>query len=169
MGKKKYTYEQIKQSFEAYGYILLSKEYLGNKKYLDFICPKGHHHKIKWNTFSSGGRCGLCALNSFTSKGEKEILEYVKSIYTGTVLPNNRTIIINPLTGEYLELDIWLPEHNKAIEYNGEYWHRVKYVKWKDSYKQQWCNDHGIELLVIDHNEWIKNKDFSIISSFINN
>ena len=168
-GNIEVTYEQVKQAFEVEGYTLLSKEYTGNKKYLKYICPNGHHHKITWNRFSTGGRCGLCALDNFTSKGEREILEYVKSIYTGIVLPNDRTTILNPLTNEYLELDIWLPEQHKAIEYNGEYWHQKKYVKWKDLYKQQYCKDNGITLLVVNHDEWRMNKDFSIISSFINN
>ncbi len=137
-------------------------------KKLEFICPKGHHHKIKWNTFSSGGRCAICAEECFTSKGEKEIFEYVHSIYTGTIIPNDRTQIINPKTGLYLELDIWLPDIRKAIEYNGEYWHRKKYVKWKDDYKKQYCREHGINLLVIDHENWSKNKDFNMVSIFIN-
>lgn len=168
-GNIEVTYEQVKQSFEADGYKLLSTEYKGNKKYLESICPKGHKHKTKWNRFSSGGRCGICAEESFTSKGEKEILEYINSIYSGTILSNDRTQILNPKTNLYLELDIWLPEINKAIEYNGQYWHRKKYVKWKDNYKRQYCIDNNIDLLIIDHEKWIKNKDFNKILTFINN
>jgi len=66
-----------------------------------------------------------------------------------------------------LELDIWLPELNKAIEFGASRYHNIKYQQWKDAYKKQWCIDHGIKLLVIDYDIWIKHKDFSIIDRFI--
>ena len=169
-GNIEVTYNQVKQAFEAEGYTLLSTEYVGNKMLLDFICPNGHVHKIKWNSFSAGARCGICAILNCSSKSERELQKWIVEHHPDILTyPNDRTMIQNPLTGEFLELDIWMPEIKKAIEYNGIYWHSGKYVKWKDAYKTQWCKDNGIELMVIDHNEWIKNKDFSIISSFINN
>ncbi len=84
------------------------------------------------------------------SKGEKEIVEYVKNNYNYIIKENDRTLIQNPKTNNYLELDIWLPELNKAIEYNGKYWHNDKYTKWKDNYKQQWCKENSIDLMIIN-------------------
>jgi hypothetical protein len=54
------TYDEVKQAFEAEGYVLLSKEYLGANKYLYYICPKGHKHRIKWSCWQQGQRCGKC-------------------------------------------------------------------------------------------------------------
>jgi len=52
---------------------------------------------------------------------EQEIQEYAKSIYNDNIINNDRTIIINPITGHNLELDIYFPKLNKAIEFNGKY------------------------------------------------
>lgn len=159
------TYEQVKQSFEDEGYTLVSTEYKNVHDLLQFICPSGHKHEISFHNWQYGKRCGLCKPKD--SVNEREIRQHVIEIYHGVVLTNDRTMIQNPKTGEFLELDIWLPEVKKAIEYNGKYWHSDKYSKYKDSVKQQYCNDNGIDLLVINEEHWIKNKDFTIISSFL--
>ncbi|AUS02974.1 hypothetical protein NVP2275O_393 [Vibrio phage 2.275.O._10N.286.54.E11] len=54
---------------------------------------------------------------STISKPELELLDYIKSIYNGTIIHNDRTIL-SPQ-----EIDIWLPELNIGIEFNGTYWH----------------------------------------------
>jgi hypothetical protein len=50
---------QCKKAFSDAGYTLLSP-YLDSKKPLDFICDKGHRHKISWGAFKAGQRCGHC-------------------------------------------------------------------------------------------------------------
>ncbi len=159
-------YEFVKQSFENEKYQLLSTEYIDNKTYLEIICPNGHKHKIIWINWQQGQRCPKCSMQG-TSKPEKEIREYVMKNYIGTVLYNDRTLIKNPKSNRFLELDIWLPEIRKAIEYGADWYHSDKYQKWKDSYKKQWCKDHGIELLVINDKNWIKNKNYNMIYEFI--
>ncbi len=165
-GTHKPSYDFVKQSFKKEGYQLLSTEYINNRQYLNYICPIQHKHKIIWNAWIKGVRCPKCSMNGI-SKPEKEILDFVKSNYNGIIKENDRTLIENPKTGYYLELDIWLPEIRKAIEYNGEFYHRGKNVKFRDNYKQKWCKENGIELLIIDDKKWRKNKDFNMINSFI--
>lgn len=88
------------------------------------------------------------------SELEKELYDYIKSIYNGKILENNRTII------PPLELDIFLPDKNIAIEFNGTYWHSDK-VKPKDyhRYKSLKCAEHRIQLIHIYEYEWLNNKD----------
>jgi hypothetical protein len=157
--KISYTYEQIKQSFEKEEYTLISTEYINAKSYIEYICQHGHNHKIIGSAWQQGQRCPECSFIDGSSKTEKEVREYVIKNYTGIILSNDRTLILNPKTGKFLELDIWLPEIKKAIEYGAEWYHRTKYQKWKDLYKQKWCKDNGIELLVIDEKEWKNNRD----------
>ena len=57
-----------------------------------------------------------CAIHSF-SKAEKRLLDRIKELYDGKIVENDREV----LNG--LELDIYLPEKNLAIEYNGVYHH----------------------------------------------
>jgi hypothetical protein len=113
---KHFTIEQVRLSFENEGFILLSTEYKNAHHYLKYICPNGHKHKITWNNWNQGARCGKCDIK--WSKGEKEITNYIKNNYNYVVKENDRSLIINPITNQYLELDIWMPEINKAIEYN---------------------------------------------------
>ena len=167
----KLTIDFVRQSFEAEGYTLLSTEYLRAHDYLYFICPNGYKHKIEWASWQQGRRCPCdkCGKNNKTSKQERELQDFVKETHTGIVLTNDRSLIQNPLTGEFLELDIWMPDIMKAIEYGAERWHSGKYSKYKDGIKQKYCKDNGIDLMVIDHKKWIRNKDWNMIKEFINN
>jgi len=174
-GTHKHTYEQIKQAFESEGYVLLSTEYIDNSSYLYFICPRGHYHKIMWLNWQRGQRCKRCSNN--VSKPEMEIHKYVEENTSYKVLFNNRKLIKNPLPGKRgLEIDILIPELKMAIEYGAFWWHGDKrnkngdaeYTVWKDNYKKQWLKDNGWKHLIINHTEWVKNKDWDMINNFIN-
>lgn len=97
-----------------------------------------------------------------TSFFEREILEYIYSIYKGEITDRNRSIIAPK------ELDIFIPEKKVAIEFNGLYWHSEIFVE-KDYHfnKTQECNKKGIRLLHIFEDEWIFKKDIckSLIAS----
>jgi ribosomal protein S8 len=156
----------VNESFKSEGFILKSN-YINSRIPLIFICPNGHIHKITWNKWKSGQRCAKCAYEMEYSKAEKEILKYVQKIYSGIIIENDRTKILNPITGKYLELDIWMPELNKAIEYNGNYWHNNKYQKIKDKIKFDYCKNNNIELLVIDEIKWENKTALPIVKNFI--
>jgi hypothetical protein len=164
---QKLTINYIRENIESFGYKLLSNNYKNAITKLKIQCSIGHSFEMSYNCFQKGQRCPVCLATQTVSKEEKEIFGYVKSIYSGIVIENDRTQIINPLTGRYLELDIWLPELNKAIEYNGIYWHSKKYQKTKDKIKLKQCQEKDIELLMINDKEWKSNKDYKTINNFI--
>ena len=87
------------------------------------------------------------------SKKEKEVLEYVKSIYNGLIVENDRI----QLDGK--ELDIFLPKLNLGIEFNGDYWHSLKIIKERDIIKSQLCKQKGIRLFRIQEKEWDNNPE----------
>ena len=163
VGNKKLSYGHIKQYIENFGYSLVSKEYKNTHTKMEMVCTKGHKFEMSYSGFQTGYRCPIC----IKSRGEKEVLNFVQSIYGGRIVENDRTQIINPKTGYNLELDIFLPELNKAIEYNGEYWHSKDNIKNKDNQKLVQCKSKGIELLVIEDEKWKKTKDYNIIKYFI--
>jgi hypothetical protein len=68
-----------------------------------------------------------------------------------------------------LELDIYLPGSNLAIEVNGVYWHSESMGKYRDYhlYKTLECNKIGIDLIHILDYEWLNKKE--IIQSIILN
>ncbi|MGZ8924627.1 MAG: DUF7487 domain-containing protein [Nitrososphaeraceae archaeon] len=91
----------------------------------------------------------------FQSNHEKDIISYIKSISTTTII-NNCKSVIPPL-----ELDIYLPDLNLAIEFNGIYWHSELSGKDRNYHlnKTQLCNNKGIRLIHIFENEWILKND----------
>ena len=104
----------------------------------------------------TGKRCPKCA-NSNTSKPEQEIYEFVKELYPSTTSNNYK--IITPK-----ELDIYIPELNKAIEYNGTFWHydqqnkRCK-AKGYHAEKSNLCKAKGIRLLHVREELWLRDKE----------
>lgn len=158
----KYSYNYIKKYIELYNHELISTNYINSVNELKLRCPQGHIYKTTYARFYSGRRCPTCNKSHQSSKMEKEVYNIIKENYNGVILPNNRDNIINPSTGHNLELDIYLPEINKAIEFNGTYWHNKENTKNRDRIKKQECYNLGIDLLVIKEQDWIYNKEYCI-------
>lgn len=149
----------------------LFKKYIpGNNRFEDVIeincdlCNKVH--TIKYGVFQQRVQLGLdfrnCITSSkSTSNGEKELLSFIKSIYSGNILTNIRSVING-------ELDIYIPDLKIAFEFNGLYWHSEIY---KDKYyhynKYKQCIDKDIKLIQIYEDEWTFKKD--IVCSRIKN
>ena len=58
--KKRIDHSTVEQKFAEVGYTLLSKYLNKSKQPLEFVCDKGHRHKIRWTDFRRGGRCPYC-------------------------------------------------------------------------------------------------------------
>ena len=132
------------------------------------ICENKHEWMISLDNFIQNKGCPKCNLSGH-SKPEKEIVNFIKSFYNGKLIENNRNIILNEYSNNYLELDIYLPDINLAIEFNGRYWHSDEMIKenknWFNSadeyhqYKTRKCKEKDIELIHIDEKDYIKNKN----------
>ena len=94
-------------------------------------------------------------VKSTSSIKEKEMLAFLKSIYTGKIITNLRRVI-NPL-----ELDIYIPEKKLAIEFNGNFYHSINSGKSFDYHlnKTLLCQKKGIRLIHIFEYEWDHKKD----------
>lgn len=159
----------IRANFKSNGYTLITTKYRNNKQKLDCICPKGHEWSVSWNNWGKGTRCPRCS-DAGVSKWEKEVKTYVSSLnidYTSNY--RNKNFLCSPDTGKPLELDLWFPQLNKAIECNGVYWHSLKRKQFLDGIKQQFCNKSNIDLLIITDQEWNSNIKFckSKIQNFL--
>jgi len=149
-GNRRYTIDEVREFYKKEGYVLLSTTYKNVNSELDIKCDKGHFYKSTLHHFIQYNRCPICSQNLHQSKGEKEVVDFISQIYDGKIIENDRTTIRNPLTGYMLELDIYLPDMKKAIEYNGAYWHR----NGKDKIKLDGCIENGINLITINHSDW---------------
>ncbi len=90
------------------------------------------------------------------SGGELEVRTWLESLGL-QILTNDRTII-SPY-----ELDIYLPDYNLAIEYNGLYYHSNDKKRHIDKFNM--CENKGIQLIQIFEDEWCFNE--SLIKSII--
>jgi len=155
VGLAKLDYDYVKSYIEDEGYQLLSDTYINCETKLLIRCPEGHDYNVSFHGFSNGSRCPVCNLKS-QSKGENELQMFIESLGIN-IIRNDRTQIINPLTNRNLELDVWIPSLNKAIEYNGEYWHSFPNSIKNDQIKSNQCKEKNIDLLIIGENDWINN------------
>jgi hypothetical protein len=100
------------------------------------------------------------------SSFQDEIIEFLQNIGVINIIKNDKNII-----GK--ELDIYLPDHNLAIECNGTFFHCEKYGNKKSDYhitKTKLCEDKNIRLIHIFQHRWEsdKNKIKSILKSATN-
>jgi len=89
----------------------------------------------------------------YQSIAERELCDYISKFLPIETKVKN---IIYPY-----ELDIFIPNKNIAIEYNGLYWHsdaNQRTDKWYHKMKYDLCKDKGIRLITIFENEWADNK-----------
>lgn len=154
-GVVKKTINDVKSIMKDEGYSLLSTEYINAHSKLYVECPKGHRYYVIWNNWRNGKRCPSCT--SAVSKWEAEVKDYIKDLDI-SFLSNDQSILMNRATGKNLELDIWFPQLNKAIECNGDYWHSIEKVIERDKIKLTLCKEKNIDLLILNDMEWEKNK-----------
>jgi hypothetical protein len=104
--------------------------------------------------------CSKCRNQLSSSSYESELYNFITSL--GYSCVRNTREIISPL-----ELDLYIPDKNLAIEFNGDYWHSELH-KDKDYHynKFKLCRERGINLISIFESEWIFNSN--VIKNYIN-
>jgi hypothetical protein len=133
-----------------YDYSLVNYEKINNK--VKIICPIHGVFEQRCDSHKQGNGCQKCS-NNGTSESEKEINFFINQYGLSTVL-KDRTI----LNGK--ELDIFIPSHNIAIEFDGLYWHSELYKP--SNYhlnKTIECEEQGIQLIHIFEDEWLFKQD----------
>jgi Zn finger protein HypA/HybF involved in hydrogenase expression len=133
--------------------------YTSSKESIEIICKEhGRFNQIP-NDHIEGKGCPKCG--SKYNKLELELKDYINNL--GITIIENTKNIIPPL-----EIDIYIPSHKIAIEFNGLYWHSELF-KDKNYHlkKTQDCENIGIQLIHIFEDEWLNKKE--IVKSRIKN
>jgi len=140
-------------------YDYIESNYINSKSKVKITCPTHGDFEQKPNDHIMGKGCPKCSL--IYNKMEDELKEFIKSL--NIVFNENVKKIISPY-----ELDIFIPTHNLAIEFNGLYWHSEVY-KDKNYHlnKTKMCQDKHIQLIHIFEDEWLFKKD--IVKSRLKN
>ena len=177
--KLQYIKDKIKKSH----FIKSFNDYISKSEYVKPLFnaeyyAEHRHELLNWqckecgNIFSAEvgdqmyfpARCLKChPLHEPVSRPEKEIVEFIKTIYNGEIIENNRTLI------KPNEIDIYLPEKNIAFELNGLLWHSEEMGTTSTYHlsKTERCENLGVQLIHITEAEW-KCKD-NIVKSRIKN
>ena len=134
--------------------------YTGADNKLEIICEKHGKFEQTPHNHLKGTNCPSCGAS--ISKPEIKLKDLIKSFYKGEIITNSKNII------PPMELDIFVPTLNLAIEFNGGYWHSEKF-KDKNYHirKYNLCKSKGIRLVSIW--EWEIFKDKIKIENFIKN
>jgi hypothetical protein len=147
----KYDYSKLEHLIKS------KKQFIICKKHGEFEQSLAHHQ--------NGVGCPVCGFN--VSKIEMKLHDFIKSL--GYKIIVNKKDIIAPY-----ELDIYIPSLNKAIEFNGEYWHYNernpnRKPKGYHGMKSQLCRDKKIRLLHIREDLWEKNENKmkNVINAFL--
>jgi len=117
-------------------------------------CDEGHEWQM-WVYARSGGHgCPECWAKSYISKPERELYVFLTSLGF-EVIQSDRKVL-----GKNQEIDLYLPEKQFGIEFNGLYWHNEY---WKDSQyhlqKFEAAKAAGVQLVQIWEDDWNKRKN----------
>lgn len=136
------------------------ERYIKRQSKMRIFCPTHGEFKQRVGDHLNGAGCPSCAYG--TTKAVLEITEALDKKNINYKL--NDRIVLNGL-----ELDIYFPDHNFAIEYNGLYYHNEGHnhnTGGKDKkyhlQKTEICNENGIELFHIFEDEYLNNSEVII-------
>jgi very-short-patch-repair endonuclease/predicted Zn-ribbon and HTH transcriptional regulator len=119
---------------------------------VDIVCKKHGTFQIRAYDHLNGKGCQSCSKSD--TKAEVEIRQLL-SDYGVSYIKNHRQLI------KPLEVDLYIPDHKLAIEYNGHYFHSE--IQGKDRQyhitKTKRCEIEGVRLIHIFEGEWIKNSN----------
>jgi very-short-patch-repair endonuclease len=116
--------------------------------------------------------CSHMKKSASTSCMEKELFDTIKSLYPKTQKLRDMKVRIKGKSHvQGFEIDIYIPELRKGVEFDGTYWHSDAGLKrsrshWPqedidnyDKLKNFWFSSKGIKILHIKERDWLKNKE----------
>lgn len=139
---------------DKYDYSLVDIDRYRDK--VTIICPEhGPFPQTCENHYSSGAGCPKCAVK--TSKPEEIICSHLDR--SGVSYVRSERSLIKPL-----ELDIYIPDHSIAIEYNGLMWHSEAFGKGKNYHrnKTDLCSEKGVRLIHIWEDDFNRNQELEL-------
>lgn len=135
-----------KESLEKY---LKDHELLGKTVY-EISTITGYARSIICKKIKEYGLKDKIEEKPKSSTEENQIVKFIESFYDKSIIRNSKDIL-----GNRKELDIYLPDINFAIEFNGDFWHSIKY-KGIDYHKSKIieAKKNGITLFNVFSHEW---------------
>lgn len=130
-------------------------------------------YTLALNQGLSSEACAHMGPKSGVSIPEQEVRELIQKIHPKADKINMR--VDDPsIPAKRFEIDVYIPNLNKGVEFNGTYWHSVEGLKksrshWSDDQlarydeiKKNYFLSKNIEILQIKESDWKINKDVQI-------
>lgn len=146
----------------------------GMGKKVWWLCPSGHEYQatLLHRSVGVGTNCPICNSGRQTSFREQALFYYIKKMYPKTISR------YKPDGFGKFELDIYIPELNFAIEYDGVAWHKQNKYE-RERRKYYLCKKIGIKLIRVKEkmpeelglelaDEMISSDDFETEKGFTN-
>ena len=156
-GSDKKNLEYYDRFAQAKGGRCLSTEYINALTKYGWECKEGHRWRATANDIKSGYWCPKCPHKQ--SQLEKVVFDLIQSRFLDAQARRRGV-----LHSRGLELDIYVPSLKKAIEFDGDFWHKSPWALLhgqaeRDARKDQQCKEVGIDLLRIGESDYKKNPD----------
>ena len=161
--KQKIKVKQLERNFigaptviaevEAQGFKVLSWDHSSYSNLATLQCKDNHiFNRSIFRWFKVSVKCPQCAKNR--SRGEVDVEKFIESLGVKTQSEGKRKLL-----GNGSELDIYCPDFNFAVEYNGVYFHssndiddknnKIRHIK-----KQDLAEENSIKLIQVWDLEW---------------
>lgn len=130
-----------------------AKDYISQDSPLNVLCSVCNTtDSVSFFNLMRCWRCRKCF--PVASAQQLEVATFIASLVPDEEIVLSTRNIISPL-----ELDIWLPSQNLAIEYHGLFWHSGgkdgTFDKKRHREKYLACRDKGIRLIQLFSDEWL--------------
>lgn len=111
-------------------------------------------YKRRFGTFTEALLLAGVPLNDPSSSGaESDLFTEISKLYQGTIIRNARVL-------NNTDIDIYLPELNLGIEFDGLYWHSDTHKDKHYHYnKTKVASEKGIRLIHVFESEWLHKRD----------
>lgn len=103
-----------------------------------WLCPKGHEYQATIANRTNGTGCPICDKERKTSFPEQAIFYYLSKVTTA----KNRHLFDGKT-----EIDVYLPEYQIGIEYDGHYYHASPEARIKEQKKDSLLLSKGITII----------------------
>lgn len=129
----------------------------GSRKKVWWKCPLGHEYQSSVSNRIHGTNCPICNNGRQTSFTEQAIFYYIKKMYSDAISRYKADFL------GLMELDIYIPSQNIAIEYDGKPWHSkgVKGKYEREQRKFKICQNNHIELVRIREDDTVLDKNIA--------
>lgn len=147
----KTTHPHLESQWSCKNKKTLKQVHEQSRERFEWVCDKGHQWIAEVRVRCRGTGCPKCPTKM--SSGEGEVLAFVRESVNAKVISGDRTRLSRK------ELDVFIPEMDKAIEYQGTYWHSLERTKQRDREKYEECLKLGIKIHYVHEEEWTKSPD----------